>query len=111
MKEEFKARRSALCGRVCWLLISQAQYGFGAAGLRSRCWDTRPCIGTGERVNGTTTDSEGRSRDTEEPGVKALLAWICGGAGEVTRRLYPNAHSSLEKGTAAISCHSGQYIQ
>ena len=64
--------------------------GKGAAGSRSRCWDTRRCIGTDERVNATTTDSEGRNRDTEEPGAGNLLARICGGAGEATPRLYPD---------------------
>ncbi len=53
--------------------------GKGAAGLRSRCWDTRRCIGTDERVNATTTDSEERNRDTKEPGAGNLLARICGG--------------------------------
>ena len=64
--------------------------GKGAARLRSRCWDTRRGIGPDERVNATTTDSEERNRDTEEPGAGNLLARICGGAGEATPRLYPD---------------------
>ncbi len=67
--------------------------GKGAAGLRSRCWDTRRGIGPDERVNATTTDSEGRNRDTEEPGAGNLLARICGGAGEATPRLYPGIYN------------------
>ena len=67
--------------------------GKGAAGSRSRCWDTRRGIGTDERVNATTTDSEGRNRDTEEPGAGNLLARNCGGAGEATPRLYPDINN------------------
>ncbi len=32
-----------------------------------------------------------RNRDTEEPGAGNLLARTCGGAGEATPQLYPDA--------------------